>query len=201
MSVKRGSRARTAVFCAAAACAMLGMGFASVPLYRMFCQVTGYGGQTRVAVAPSTHILDRSITVRLDANIEPGMALVFKPEQISREVRLGETSIAFYTLTNTSQMPISAVASYNVAPHKLGVYFQKLECFCFDVQTLAPGETRQLPVIYYVDPAMADDWDTLEVPGVTLSYTFHPAKAEQSAKLEEKRKGSPPTLGARPDAG
>lgn len=179
---------------------MLGMGFAAPPLYSAFCKVTGYGGKTRVAVAPSTRTISRIISVRLDSNIEPGMALVFKPEQISRDVRLGETSVAYYSLTNTSAQPISAVASYNVTPHKAGVYFQKLECFCFTVQTLAPGETRQLPVIYYIDPALSEDWDTLEIPAVTLSYTFHPAKPNQSAKLEPfpPRK---PALGARGDAG
>lgn len=190
----RGS-ARTAWICAAAACAMLGLGFAAPPLYSIFCQVTGFGGKTRVAKAPSTRILDRTIQVRLDANIDPGMPLVFKPEAISREVRLGETSIAYYALTNSSSQPISAVASYNVTPHKAGVYFQKIECFCFEVQTLAPGETRQLPVIYYVDPALSEDWDTLEIPSVTLSYTFH------LAKPGDKRRPSAQALGARAKAG
>lgn len=190
-----GGRGRTAIICAGIAGAMLGLGFAAPPLYSIFCQVTGFGGKTRVASAPSTRILDRTIQVRLDANIDPGMPLVFKPEQISRDVRLGETSIAYYTLTNTSSQPISALASYNVAPHKAGVYFQKLECFCFEVQTLAPGETRQLPVIYYVDPALAEDWDTLEIPSLTLSYTFH------LAKPGDKRGPSAQALGARLKAG
>lgn len=190
-----GARARTALICAGVACAMLGLGFAAPPLYSIFCQVTGFGGKTRVASAPSTRILDRTIQVRLDANIDPGMPLVFKPEQISRDVRLGETSIAYYELTNTSAQPISALASYNVTPHKAGVYFQKLECFCFEVQTLAPGETRQLPVIYYVDPALAEDWDTLEIPALTLSYTFH------LAKPGDKRGQSAQVLGARAKAG
>lgn len=189
------ARARTALVCAAAAAAMLGLGFAAPPLYSLFCQVTGFGGQTRVAKLPSGRVLSRIITVRLDANIDPGMALRFKPEAISRDIRLGETGIAYYSLTNTSAETVSAVASYNVAPHKAGIYFQKLECFCFEVQTLAPGETRQLPVIYYIDPALAEDWDTLEIPTITLSYTFHPAAPG------EKREPSAEALGARANAG
>lgn len=185
------ARARTALICAAAAAGMLGLGFAAPTLYSIFCEVTGFGGKTRVATAPSTRILARTITVRLDSNIEPGMALQFKPEAISRDIRLGETGVAYYSLTNLSAEPVSAIASYNVAPHKVGIYFQKLECFCFEVQTLAPGETRQLPVIYYIDPALAEDWDTLEVPTITLSYTFHPAKTG------EKQASNAPAPGAR----
>lgn len=152
---------------------MLGASFAAVPLYKLFCQVTGYGGATQKASAPAGRILDRRIDVRLDANVSPGLAIQFKPEQISQSVRFGETAIAYYTVTNTSNAPVRATASYNVAPHKMGQHFQKLECFCFVEQTFAPGETRELAVIFYVAPEAAEDWDTREVETVTLSYTFY----------------------------
>ena len=161
---------------------MLGASFAAVPLYKLFCQVTGYGGATQEARAPAGRVLARQIEVRLDANVAPGLPLLFRPEQVSQPVRFGATAIAYYSVTNRSAHPVHATATYNVAPHKMGSYFQKLECFCFTEQIFAPGETRELEVIFFVDPAGAEDWETKEVETVTLSYTFYePQKLQANA--------------------
>lgn len=161
---------------------MLGASFAAVPLYKLFCQVTGYGGATQEARAPAGRVLDRQIEVRLDANVAPGLPLLFRPEQVSQLVRYGQTAIAYYSVSNPSTKPVHATATYNVAPHKMGAFFQKLECFCFTEQVFAPGETRELAVIFFVDPAGAEDWETKEVETVTLSYTFYqPQKLQASA--------------------
>ena len=185
MSAPSSSKRRIAAICAAAAGAMLCLAFAAVPLYQLFCQVTGFGGATQVALRAPDRVLDREVEVRLDANVAAALPLEFRPEQISRKVRFGASSIAYYSVTNTSDRPVTATATYNVAPHKMGPYFQKLECFCFTEQVFAPGETRELAVIYYVDPAATEDWDTREVSRLTLSYTFHEASAPKTAALRE----------------
>jgi len=178
---------RTAAILAAVAAAMLGASFAAVPLYKLFCQVTGYGGATQVAAAAPRAVLDREITVRLDSNVAPGLPIAFRPEKISHRVKFGQTAIAYYDVTNTSDRPVQAVASYNVSPHKMGSYFQKLECFCFEDQTFQPGEARQLAVIFFVDPEAAADWDTREVQTLTLSYTFYESARMQTAQSSAAR--------------
>lgn len=175
----RSSAATAALSLSLVALAMLGASFAAVPLYKLFCQVTGYGGVTREARAAAPRILDRTISVRLDANVAPGLPVVFKAERVAIPVRFGQTSLAYYTLTNTSLKPVRAIASYNVAPHKMGPYFQKLECFCFREQDLAPHESRELAVMFFVHPDAAEDWETHEVRSVTLSYTFYEARRPQ----------------------
>ncbi|GIU67176.1 cytochrome c oxidase assembly protein CtaG [Candidatus Phycosocius spiralis] len=152
--------------------AMLGASYAAVPLYQLFCQVTGYGGTTQVATAAASTVLSRTIQVRFDANVAPGVPWSFKPEKPVVSLKLGENGLAFYTVKNESDRPVTAVATYNVTPHKVGPYFQKLECFCFQDRTLQPGESMELPVIFYVDPALATDRNVDEVTEVTLSYTF-----------------------------
>ena len=164
--------------------AMLGAAYAAVPLYQLFCQVTGYGGTTQVATSAASKVLSRTIQVRFDANVAPGVPWSFKPEKPVVELKLGENGLAFYTVKNESDRPVTAVATYNVTPHKVGPYFQKLECFCFQDRTLQPGESMELPVIFYVDPALAADRNVDEVTEVTLSYTFFAAgdKAIQASQ-------------------
>ncbi|MGE0044969.1 MAG: cytochrome c oxidase assembly protein [Hyphomonadaceae bacterium] len=164
--------ALTAAICVAVFAGMVGLAFAAPPLYRAFCQITGYGGTTQVAQRAAARVLDRTVQVTFDANVAPGLPIEFEPVQLSETVRLGETGIAFYRVRNLSAQPVTAVATFNVTPHKTGPYFQKLECFCFQAQTIAPGASVEMPVVYYVDPAMAEDPDTEEVRQITLSYTF-----------------------------
>lgn len=166
----------TAAIAAAAAVGMVGMAYAAVPLYRLFCQVTGYGGTTQTATSAPNRILAQTVEVRFDTNIAPGLPLEFSAEQRTQTVRLGETSLAFFNVRNTSDRPLPVIARFNVAPHLTGRFFQKLQCFCFSERILAPGESASLPVLYFVDPDMADDPDARDVRQITLSYTYFPAE-------------------------
>jgi cytochrome c oxidase assembly protein subunit 11 len=167
--------------------ALLTMGaatWAAVPLYRIFCQVTGYGGTPmRADQAPKT-VSDRTITVRFDANVTPGMPWEFQPEQRVMEVKLGENALAFYKAHNTSQEAIKGTASFNVSPDAAGAYFAKIECFCFTEQTLEPGESVDMPVSFFVDPSIAQDRDAHVIKEITLSYTFYPVASSDGAKAE-----------------
>lgn len=162
---------RTAVICAVAFFGMVGAAFAAVPLYRMFCQATGFGGTTVRANAVPGQVLDRTLVVRFDANVR-SLDWTFRPDQVSQTIRIGDTGLAFYKVTNNSDRPITGRASYNVVPERAGPYFQKLECFCFTDQTLQPGETKDFPVVYFIDPRFASDFETKGTGEVTLSYTF-----------------------------
>jgi cytochrome c oxidase assembly protein subunit 11 len=169
---KQRRMALTAALVAGAVVGMVGLSFAAVPLYRAFCSATGYGGTTRVAASASTRALGRPIEVRFDANVAQDLPVEFAPAQRAQQLRLGQTGVAFFKLRNVSSRPVTAVASYNVTPHKAGAFFNKLECFCFQPRVFAPGEEAELAVMFYVDPALADDPDTEEVEAVTLSYTY-----------------------------
>ncbi|WP_136634724.1 cytochrome c oxidase assembly protein [Pseudooceanicola onchidii] len=149
------------------------LGFASVPLYDLFCRVTGFGGVTQEAEAGSDTILDRTIKIRFDATVDSGMAWSFKPVQRQMEVQIGETGLAFYEAHNPTDRVIAGTASYNVFPYEAGGYFTKIECFCFTEQVLQPGETVQMPVTFYVDPEMVEDRDAKHVQTITLGYTFY----------------------------
>ncbi len=178
---------KVVVVCSSVVLTMAGMAYAAVPLYRMFCQMTGFGGTTQVAVRPSETVSDQSVTVRFDANVSRGLAWEFKPVVRTVEVKLGENKLATYVATNTSGGPITGTASFNVSPEAAGVYFNKIECFCFTEQTLAPGETVEMPVSFYVDPALATDSNTQKISEITLSYTFFPVdKPKQSAGVAVK---------------
>lgn len=155
---------------------MTGMSFAAVPLYRIFCQVTGFGGTPMIASAESPVRGERIMTVRFDANVATGLPLSFEPEVNSVSVRTGETKTVFYTVRNLSSSPVTAMATYNVAPDQSGAFFNKLQCFCFNEQTLAPGETIDMPVVFFLDPALEKNEVMKQVEGVTLSYTFVPVK-------------------------
>ena len=161
------------------ALAMLGLGYASVPLYRIFCQVTGFGGTTQRADAEraaAVTVAGRPISVRFDGNVERGMPWHFGPEQVTQRMKIGERKLAFFKAKNLSDQPITGVASFNVEPEQAGRYFNKIHCFCFDKQTLQPGQEVDMPVQYYVDPAILNDPDARGIEQITLSYTFHQAK-------------------------
>ncbi len=155
--------------------AMVGAAFAAVPLYRMFCQATGYNGYVRKAANAPRQILDRKVTIRFDTNVR-NVPFKFTADQATQTLRIGDTGLAFFKVTNTSNKAVTARAAYNVLPEQAGAYFQKLECFCFTDQTLKPGETRDFPVVYFVDPRFVDDFETKGANEITLSYTFFPVE-------------------------
>jgi cytochrome c oxidase assembly protein subunit 11 len=165
--------ARVGAICGAVAVGMVGLAYAAVPLYTLFCQVTGFGGTTQRAKAPSAVVLDRTITVRFDANVAPGLGWRFEPVQRTVDVRIGENALIFYRATNTTKGVLVGTSTFNVTPEAAGIYFQKLECFCFKEQMLEPGESIEMPVSFYVDPRLASDPDTRGLTQITLSYTFH----------------------------
>lgn len=178
MSGERGIR-RTGLIAGGVAVAMLGLAYASVPLYRLFCQVTGFGGTTmRVDENAAPNAVDKVIKVRFDANVAPGLAWTFKPVQTQATVRIGERKMAFYQATNLTDKPITGMATYNVSPDTAGGYFMKIHCFCFDQQTLQPGETVDMPVSYYIDPAILEDASARRIDEITLSYTFFPQEED-----------------------
>ncbi len=166
---------RVAVRAALFGLAMLGLAFASVPLYRVFCQVTGFGGTTQVALsAPGA--VDGQIGVRFDANIEPSMPWKFAPAQNTVRIQPGARTTIYYEATNLVARPTTGRAIFNVSPSQAGQYFSKIECFCFTEQTLKPGETVKMPVVFYVDPKIRTDETTKDIDEITLSYTFYPVE-------------------------
>lgn len=181
----------TAWIAGGAAVGMLALSFAAEPLYSTFCRITGFGGTTRIAAEAPSQVLDRMVRVRFDANVDSAAPLAFKAVEPFVDVKLGERTMAFYEVTNTSSSPIRAMATFNVAPHKVGAYFDKLECFCFKENTFQPGVTQRLPVVFFVSPEMAKDASADDVKGITLSYTYYlagdaPAKAPgATARLED----------------
>ncbi len=158
------------------ALAMLGLGFASKPLYDAFCRVTGFGGTTRVAEKISTETLERQIKVRFDANVASDLGWTFKPDDVAVTVKLGQNVLVYYTARNDTDTAIVGTASYNVTPIKAAPYFSKIECFCFTEQKLEPGEQVSMPILFFVDPEMSEDWRLDEIKTITLSYTFHRVK-------------------------
>ncbi len=174
MTARRGGRnRRTAAVLAIVAIGMVGMSFAAVPLYRLFCQVTGFGGTTQVADHGSGEIFDRVITVRFNADIASDLPWRFKPAQTEIAVRVGENAQAFYHARNLSTESVTGSAVFNVTPPLMGPYFAKIECFCFTEQTLAPGESVDMGVSFFIDPAIMDDPDLAGVKEITLSYSFY----------------------------
>ncbi len=171
--------ARIGIYCAIGLFGMVGAAYASVPLYRAFCQLTGFDGTVRKAEAAPARVLDRKLLIRFDANVRD-LPWAFKPSQVTQEVKIGATGLAFYKVTNNGKTPITGRASYNVVPESAGAYFQKLECFCFNDQTIQPGQTVEFPVVYFVDPEFATDFETKGKQEVTLSYTFFPVETEQA---------------------
>ncbi|WP_370691342.1 cytochrome c oxidase assembly protein [Bradyrhizobium sp.] len=190
-----GRDAAVASICGFVVVLMVGASYAAVPFYNWFCRATGFNGTTQVATsAPSGAPLARKIAVRFDANVGPGLPWKFEPEQTEIEVRIGEVFTVFYNVTNQSARETTGQAAYNVAPLTVGAYFQKINCFCFTDQTMAPGEKRQMPVVFYVDPALAADSENAGLNTITLSYTFYPmrepAPKPLAASEPDKRKGN-----------
>jgi cytochrome c oxidase assembly protein subunit 11 len=176
MYAERSSNSNVAILCCAGILGMLVLAYAAVPLYDLFCRVTGYGGTTqRADVAPST-VVDRVVTVRFDANTGAGLNWNFAHEGGPMDVQVGESSLAFYRAENLSSEPLTGTAAFNVTPQKVGAYFSKIECFCFTEQTLAPGEAMSMPVSFFIDPAIMDEPDLDDVKTITLSYTFFPSE-------------------------
>ncbi len=166
-------KTRTALQLAGVVAVMASLGFASVPLYDWFCRVTGYGGTTAVAAGESDEILDQTIRIRFDASKDRDMPWEFRPVQREMTVRIGETGLAFYEAYNPTDRPVAGTASYNVTPYSAGSYFSKIQCFCFEMQVLQPGERVQMPVTFFVDPEIVTDREAQYVHTITLSYTFY----------------------------
>ena len=151
---------------------MTGLSFAAIPLYRLFCSVTGYAGTPQIGPAAAPGAVSRSVTVRFNADTNPNLPWQFAPAQPAMTLPLGDERVAFYTARNLAATPVTGIAVYNVTPDKAGKYFHKTACFCFNEQTLAPGQDMQFPVSFWVDPALANDPNTADVRTITLSYTF-----------------------------
>lgn len=166
-------KTRTVVQLVGVVVLMGGLSWASVPFYNWFCRVTGFGGATVVADAGSADVLDQTITVRFDASKDRGMPWEFRPVARQMQLRIGETGLAFYEAYNPTDRVVAGSASYNVVPYEAGGFFTKIDCFCFEEQVLQPGERVQMPVTFYVDPAIVSDRDAKYVHTITLSYTFH----------------------------
>ena len=190
-----GRDATVAAICGFVVVLMVGASYAAVPFYNWFCRATGFNGTTQVASsAPASGPLARKIAVRFDANVAAGLPWKFEPEQTEIQVKIGQVVTVYYTVTNQSARTTTGQAAYNVAPLTVGAYFQKINCFCFTEQTMAPGETRQMPVVFYVDPALVKDSDNDGLNTITLSYTFYPVRDPAPKPLAsgeaDKRKGS-----------
>ena len=173
---------RTVLACAGVAAGMVGLAYASVPLYDLFCKVTGFGGTPMVGTAPVGQVLDRTVAVRFDSNVAPGLNWHFAPETTEVTVRIGEPMTVLYKVTNRGEVPTTGVATFNVQPPLAGAYFVKLECFCFTEQTLQPGETMESAVVFYVDPGLVQDPNVKDLNTITLSYTYFPAKGQPVAE-------------------
>ena len=162
--------------------AMLGLAFASVPLYRLFCQVTGFGGTTMKAEGPAPGAVAGQIGVRFDANISPTLPWKFEPEQATVRIHPGARTTIYYKASNYTARRTMGTATFNVTPAQAGQYFSKIECFCFTEQVLKGGESVRMPVVFYVDPKLRDDPATSHIDEITLSYTFYPVENPESGR-------------------
>jgi cytochrome c oxidase assembly protein subunit 11 len=173
---------------------MVGASYAAVPFYNWFCRTTGFNGTTQVAKSAPESPIGRHISVRFDSNVSGGLPWKFEPEKNEIDVKIGEVVTVYYTVTNLAARATTGQAAYNVAPLTVGSYFQKINCFCFTEQTFAPGEKRELAVVFYVDPKIADNHDHDDLNSITLSYTFYPVREPEpkpvAATEADKRKGS-----------
>jgi cytochrome c oxidase assembly protein subunit 11 len=173
--------------------AMFGAAYAAVPLYDLFCRVTGFGGTTMRAERPADRVIDHPVDIRFDSNIGTGLPWRFQVDTTRHSIKAGETHTMTYKVTNLASVPVTGMATYNVAPAETGRYFNKLECFCFTEQTLAPGETREFTVVYFVDPAIVEDPSARTANTITLSYTFY----RQNQTPKPVAQGAAPTAGSR----
>lgn len=187
--------AMVASICGFVVVLMIGASYAAVPFYNWFCRATGFNGTTQVAeAAPTAAPLARKVAVRFDSNVAGGLPWKFQPEKTEIEVRIGEVVTVYYTVTNEAARITTGQAAYNVAPLTVGKYFQKINCFCFTEQTMAPGETRQMAVVFYVDPSIVKDSDNDGLNTITLSYTFYPVRDSSpqpvATREQDQRKGN-----------
>lgn len=178
---------RVALISAAVVVGMVGLAYASVPLYQLFCQVTGFGGTTQRAEAAPEKTVDRRMTILFDANTAGSLPWTFEPVQRSLDVKVGEENFAYYRATNNSDHAITGTAVFNVTPDTTGAYFNKIECFCFTEQTLKPGQSVEMPVSFFIDPAIVDDRGLDKINTITLSYTFYPADEPNNVSSTEKK--------------
>jgi cytochrome c oxidase assembly protein subunit 11 len=165
-----------AATCGLVVALMVGASYAAVPFYNWFCRFTGFNGTTQIATTAPAGTIDRMMAVRFDSNVSGGLPWKFEPEKTEINVKIGEVVTAYYTVTNRSARTTTGQAAYNVTPLTVGAYFQKINCFCFTEQTLAPGEKREMAVVFYVDPSLAADPEHDELNTITLSYTFYPVR-------------------------
>jgi len=187
------SNRTVAMVCVAVLAGMLGMSYAAVPLYDMFCRVTGYGGTTQQTTQYSQTILDRRVKVRFDANVAAGLPWQFHPIEREVTIRLGETKQVAYEAKNVFSRPTSGRASFNVTPPLAGAYFMKMECFCFTDTELAPGETLDMPVVFYIDPAILELPEMKDISTITLSYTFFSIDKDEAHASDTSGKAAPDT--------
>jgi len=181
MAVRKKSNGKLALALAGFVAAMVGLAYASVPLYELFCQVTGYGGTPQVAAAAPGPLSNEKITIRFDANTNPKLPWKFEASRGEIAVRPGEQTLAFYKAQNLGGESVTGTAVFNVTPLKAGAYFSKIQCFCFTEQTLTAGQQVDMPVQFFVDPEILSDPDTKDVNTITLSYTFYPSKSEDKS--------------------
>ena len=174
-SRKTGRDLLIAFACGGFVAVMVGVSFAAVPLYSWFCRTTGFGGTTQVSHAAPGEVTGRTVTIRFDSNVAPGLPWAFEPERRTIDVKLGEVVTVYYSVTNQTARVTTGQAGYNVAPPTVGRYFEKINCFCFTQQTMKPGEKRDMAVVFYVDPKLAADSEQDTLNNITLSYTFYPA--------------------------
>jgi len=170
---------RTVLACSAAVLAMTGLSFAAVPLYNLFCKVTGFAGTPMIGTAATGKTSDRIVSVAFDANVAPALGWRFEAERTEIRAQVGVTQTVFYKITNTSSRPMTGIATYNVQPNQSGAYFVKIQCFCFTETTLQPGETLEAPVVFYIDPEIELNRELASLKSITLSYTYFPSKNGQ----------------------
>lgn len=182
---------RTGAICAGVVVGMVGLAYAAVPLYDLFCRVTGFNGTPLVGSAPASRILDRTVKVRFDANVAPGLNWRFAPEVAEIEAKVGETQTVFYKVRNAGSAPSAGTATFNVQPGQAGGYFVKIQCFCFEEQTLQAGETMDFPVVFYIEPAITEEPNLKHLNAITLSYTYFASKNGQPVATTSAASGRP----------
>lgn len=182
--------ALVAACCGAVVVGMVGAAYAAVPFYNWFCKTTGFGGTTQVAEKAPDQVLGRTLTIRFDSNVTPGLPWRFQPEQNEIQVRIGEVATVNYKVINEAAREIAGQASYNVSPPTVGAYFDKINCFCFTEQRLKAGETREMTVVFYVDPAIVKDRDQDNLNTITLSYTFYRLRDQERPVAETRAANS-----------
>lgn len=180
-----GRNIRTLAFLSAFVAGMGGLAYASVPLYEIFCRVTGYGGTTQVAAVESNQVVERTLKIRFDSNVNPALGWAFEPALKSMDLKVGENALAFYQAENESDEVIVGTATFNVTPDKAGLYFNKVDCFCFTEQVLKPGQRVDMPVSFFIDPSIVEDPNLDDVTTITLSYTFFRAEDQSAAERIE----------------